>query len=182
MQLAALGIVVLGSMTPAWATTVSCVPAIAVERTAPLQVVPQEIDTVTVTNESAQAVIAIKDDRGIGRVSIRRNFERWPAKVVVRAYLRGLESLTISAGTVKLSASVLSHSGHPTLAHLWREGQEGPPLKRSSPYWLEIRRLDTKGQPVSSLPPQGGCFEVTIPQKLLDQASTFELHWIDFYR
>ena len=87
-----------------------------------------------------------------------------------------------ATGQVKISASVLSHSGHPTLAHLWKNGQEGPPLKSSSPYWLEIRRLDAKGQPVSSLPPQGGCFEVTLPQKLLNQAATFELHWIDFYR
>jgi hypothetical protein len=180
--LAALGMMVVIAMTPGWAAEATGSPAKTTQRAAPLQVVSPETSPVTVTAEGERAVITIQDGRGIGRTTLRRNLEHWPATVVVRAYLRGLESLTISAGAVKLSASVLSHSGHPTVAHLWREGQEGPPLKPKSPYWLDIRRLDTKGQPVNSLPPKGGCFELTIPQKLLDQAATFELNWIDFYR
>ena len=181
-SLAALGILVIIAVTPGWAAEATGSPAKTDHRAAPLQVVSPETSPVTITAEGERAVITLDGGRGIGRTTIRRNREHWPATVVVRAQLGGLESLTVSAGKVKISASVLSHSGHPTLAHLWKNGQEGPPLKQSSPYWLEIRRLDAKGQPVSSLPPKGGCFEVTIPQKLLGQATSFELHWIDFYR
>ena len=181
-SLAALGMLIIIAVTPGWAAEATGSPAKTDHRAAPLQVVSPETSPVTITAEGERAVITLDGGRGIGRTTIRRNLEHWPATVVVRAQLGGLESLTVSAGKVKISASVLSHSGHPTLAHLWKNGQEGPPLKQSSPYWLEIRRLDAKGQPVSSLPPKGGCFEVTIPQKLLGQATSFELHWIDVYR
>ena len=181
-SLAALGILIIIAVTPGLAAEATGSPAKTTQRPAPLQVVSPETHPVTITAEGKRTVITLHGGRGIGQTTIRRNREHWPATVVVRAQLGGLESLTVSAGQVKISASVLSHSGHPTLAHLWKNGQEGPFLKSDSPYWLEIRRLDAKGQPVSSLPPQGGCFEVTLPQKLLNQAATFELHWIDFYR
>ena len=148
-SLAALRLLVIIAVTPGWAAEATEGAAKNTQRPAPLQVVSLETHPVTITAEGKRTVITLDGDRGIGRTTIRRNLEHWPATVVVRAQLGGLESLTVSAGKVKISASVLSHSGHPTLAHLWKNGQEGPPLKQSSPYWLEIRRLDAKGQPVA---------------------------------
>ena len=179
---AALALLVVCSLTLASAAETSGVPAKPEGRDAPFQIAPQEAGTVTATVEGERAVVAIKGGRGIGRATIRRNHERWPTTVVVRAYLGGLESLTISGGEAKLSASVSSHSGHSTLLHLWKDGNEGPQLNRDSPYWLEIRRLDAEGKPINGLPPRGGWFELTVPQKLLGEAKEFALHWIDFYR
>jgi hypothetical protein len=84
---------------------------------------------------------------------------------------------------MKLSASVLSHSGHPRLPHLPKDGKEGPRLEKDSPYWMDIQALDADGKPVNGLPGNGGWFEMTIPRSLLgDQTRTLGLAWIDFYR
>jgi len=149
---------------------------------AALQIECKEAGTLSATIEGGKTVLAIKGGSGIGRGTVRRGVEPWPQEVVVRAYLGGLEHLAISCGGVTLSASVLSHSGNRRLLHLKKDGKEGPPLEKGSPYWMEIQTLDAAGKPVKGLPPKGGRFEMAVPKALLAEARELGLEWIDFYR
>lgn len=141
-----------------------------------------EADTLTATVEDGVACMTIWGGKGIGKASIQCLADVWPPKMVVRAYLGGLEQLTVAAGRVKLVASVLSHGSHQPLLHVWLEEEEGPPVAKDSPYWMEIQARDATGQLVPAPPPKGGWFEMTIPKVLLADNKTLELEWIDFYR
>lgn len=148
---------------------------------APFEITTKENVTLTTTTEGEKTIFSIKGT-GIGNAKVQRLGETWPKEVVLRAYLGGLENFTISSGGVKLSTSVLSHSGNKQLSHLWKDGKEGPSLDEKSPYWMEIHRLDAAGKPAEGLPPKGGWFEMTLPSALLKDSKTIELGWIDFYR
>ena len=125
---------------------------------------------------------ALDQGGGMGHATVACDPQPKPQEIILRAYLRGLESLTIANEHVQWKASVLSHSGHPTLLHLWQDGKEGPALTKDSPYWAEIRRLGADGKPVAGLPPEGGWFEMRVPPALLTNARELKLDWIDFYR
>jgi hypothetical protein len=119
---------------------------------------------------------------GIGHTTLACQAAAKPQDIILRVYLRGLESLTIANAKVQWKASVLSHSGHPTLLHVCQDGKDGPALTKDSPYWVEIRRCGPDGKPVTGLPPEGGWFEVPIPKALLTNTRELKLEWIDFYR
>ncbi len=152
-----------------------------VAASAPFEITTKEIGSLTTTLEGDRAIFSIKG-AGIGNASVRRVGNAWPKEVVVRAYLGGLENFSVSIGGLRLSASVLSHSGNKQLLHVWKDGKEGPTLDEKSPYWMEIHRLDSNGKPSEGLPPTGGWFEMTLPPALLKESDTIELGWIDFYR
>ena len=100
----------------------------------------------------------------------------------MRLYLRGLESFTVSDEKRKLAASVLSHSSHRRLLHLWEQGKEKK-VAPASPYWMQVDIFDARGKPIKKLPGSGGYFELVLPGALLkDQPKKLTIHWIDFYR
>jgi hypothetical protein len=133
------------------------------------------------TPADGKMVITIRG-KGIGRATLKCQPDRPLREVLLRAHLRGLESLVIANGRVQWKASVLSHSGHPTLLHLSRAGKDGPQLTKEDPFWVEIRRLGPDGKPVDGLPPEGGCFEIRIPEDLFKDAAELKFEWIDFHR
>ena len=98
--------------------------------------------------------------QGIGRATVKCPPGQQPREMIVRAYLRGLESLTIANEHVKWQAAVLSHGDYASLLNLWQDGKEGPPLTKASPYWTAIHRFDATGKPCAGLPPAGGWFEL----------------------
>jgi len=141
----------------------------------------QKPDTLTEATVAGKPLLSINGG-GTGRATVTCNLEQWPQPIILRAHLRGLEALAIANELVEWKAAVLSHSGHPTLLHLWQDGKEGPALTKDSPHWIEIRRLGPDGKPVAGLPPDGGWFELCIPQALLTDTRVLKLSWIDFYR
>jgi hypothetical protein len=135
-------------------------------------------DRVEMKTEGDAATWDVFSPSGIGGATITAAGGKWPATVTVRLRLRGLESLAISNGKVKLAGSVLSHSGNARRVSLTEDGKEQP-----GPAETEIRVLDAAGKPIQGLPDQGGCFEITLPKALLEgQPKSLELNWIDFYR
>jgi hypothetical protein len=139
-------------------------------------------DRVTVALADGNVIFTVTSPRGIGGATIERKGETWPQAVVLRLHLRGLESLAISCGEMKLSASVLSHSGNARLLHLGTNGKEGPQLTKDSPHWTDVRVLDASGKPITGLPDKGGYFELAIPTALLEKAKVMKVEWVDFYR
>jgi hypothetical protein len=138
-------------------------------------------DLLTEETADGKTLVSIRG-KGIGRSKLALTPDRKPQETILRIYLRGLESLAIANDRVQWKASVLSHSGHATLLHLWRDGKEGPPLTKDSPYWAEIQRLGPDGKPAAGLPPAEGWFELRIPEVLLKDSRELKLEWIDFYR
>ncbi len=146
-----------------------------------LRIKCQKPGSLTELTVAGATLLSIQGD-GIGRATVSCEAAQWPQAVILRVHLRGLESLSIANDNVELKASVLSHSGHPTLLHLWQAGKEGPALAKDSPYWTDIRRLGPDGKPVAGLPPEGGWFEVDVPKAFLTNKRQLRLSWIDFYR
>ncbi len=139
-------------------------------------------DHVKAQIENDTGTFDVSSRSGIGGATITLAKGKWPTTAVLRLHLSGMEFLTISNGTIKLTGSVLSHSGNPRLLHVVEGGKEKK-MEKDSPYWTEIRGFDSSGKPVPGLSGSGGYFEITLPKALLtNQPKSLELGWIDFYR
>ncbi len=143
----------------------------------------KEGDAVKVTVEGGRTILSVTSKGGIGRATIERKAERWPDEVILRLHLRGLESLNIAAGDLRLSTSCPSFKGTTRLYRVSKEGDEGLRLDKDSPYWMDIQVFGLDGKPIKGLPRDGGWFEMKLPKGLLgDQVKVVTLRWIDFYR
>ena len=139
-------------------------------------------DRVEVALKDGRALVTVHSPRGIGGATLQRTGKAWPEKIVVRLYLRGLESFGAANGKLTLAASVLSHSGHRRLLHLWEQGKEKK-VEPASPYWTQVGIFDARGKAIEKLPERGGYFEIVLPKALLSgQPEKLTLSWIDFYR
>jgi len=139
-------------------------------------------DTIEVSTEGGRAVFSVSSPSGISSATVERLDEQWPDRIVVRMFLRGLESFAASTGKTRLSALVLSHSGHKRLLRLREEGKEER-VEQGNRYWMDIKALDAKGRPIKQLPEQGGYFEMILPKALFKgNPKSLTLGWIDFYR
>jgi len=142
-------------------------------------------DELSAKVDGRSAVVDIRSSRGIGSGRIVLAARRAPHTLRLRLHLRGLENLRISDGTVTVTLSVLSHSGHPVLARLRRPGQDRSiDLKPDDPRRPAVRLVGPDGKQTRKFPlPKGGCIEVTLPPPLLKQLGrSLRLRWIDFYR
>jgi type 1 glutamine amidotransferase len=149
----------------------------------PVKVTPGKTeDRVDVSAQPDRVVLSVTCPSGIGGATVERTADHWPDHLAVRLHLGGLESLSVSNGTLQWTASVLSHSGNPRLLAVVEDGVEKA-VDRASPFWTEIQVLDAEGKPQQGLPTAGGCFEVPLPAALWkDDPQAIELRWIDFYR
>lgn len=115
---------------------------------------------------------------GIGGATITLAKGKWPANVILRFHLSGLESLAVSNGKVRLTGSVLSHSGQKKRLYLTEDGKDE---EREPGTKIEV--LNSAGKAIRGLPDKGGCFQLAVPKVLLDsQPKSLELGWIDFFR
>lgn len=144
---------------------------------------PKKDDAIKITTDAGKTAFSVTSASGIGGTTITRKAAHWPDQLVLRVYLRGLESLNIASGDLKLQASVSSTSGNTRLLVVWKDGKDGPPLDKNSPYWMEIQPRDAEGKPVKGLPEEGGYFEMVVPKALMTDAVTqLSLSWVDFFR
>jgi SAM-dependent methyltransferase len=138
-------------------------------------------DNVTVNRHDDTLVYAVRSASGIGSATLSP-WNGWSHKVVLRLYLRGLESLTVSNGQVELHGSVASHSGNPQQMSI-KQGDRETAVEQDTAYWAEIAVYDAQGNPVKGLPSDGGYFEVALPPALFElPPKSLTVHWIDFYR
>jgi hypothetical protein len=135
-------------------------------------------DQVEVETKEGTAIFTFRCPTGIGGATISIKDGKWPEKVILRLRGKGLESLTVSNGKIKLSGSVLSHSGNTKRLYLTKEGKDGEREPGT-----EIKVLDSTGKLVTGLPGNDGYFETTLPKALLEgQPKSLVVEWIDFYR
>ena len=137
-------------------------------------------DRVDVKSKDDKTLFVIRSPFGISGATIERTREQWPDKVVIQLRLKGLESFKVSTDKLKLEASVSSHDG---IARLWKDGKEDSPLDSKSPYWMEIRILDSDGEPTKAIPLKDGYFDMKLPKKFFEgNPKSFKVEWVDFYR
>ena len=120
---------------------------------------PREIRT---TLAEDAVIFDVTDRFGIGSGTICLVEGTWPAKVLVRYHLGGLEGVSATIGGKLL----LDFRGDPRGA-------------------LGVRMLDKKGRPLEGkyLLKKEGYYEARIPQAALaDGARELKLTWVDFYR
>lgn len=135
-------------------------------------------DQVKMKIENDTATLDVLSQSGIGGATVTLAKGKWPTTVVLRLHLSGLESFAVSNGKIKLTGSVLSHSGNTKRLYLTEIGKEE---ERKS--GTEIKVLDAAGKPVKGLPDKGGYFEIVLPKALLEgDSKSLEFAWIDFYR
>lgn len=130
----------------------------------------------------------VTSPEGIGHVTLKRQGDAWPAPLVLRLKLKGLESLTLATGEQRLVVSLTSTQPHRLLVQhatgqTGEVGGEPRDVQPDSPLWPKVQVLDAHGRDVGlRLPPEGGCLEVTVPTKLLLDAPALQVAWVDFYR
>jgi hypothetical protein len=162
----------IGLLTVA-ATTAADIPPFKIT-------IKRDNDRVEVKTDKDKAILAIRSPFGISNAAIERTGEKWPKAVVLRLYLKGLESFQASNGKVKLEASVSSQD---VKVRLWKDHKEDAPLDVRSPYWIEIRMVGDDGKPTQAIPLKDGYFEMQLPKAFFDgNPTTIMLSWIDFYR
>ena len=159
------------SVTESGVATVAAPPAFRVAT-------QKKDDRIEVTATAERACFDIRCPSGIGGATITRTGDRWPATVVLRLHLRGLESITIAGGNVTLGASVASHGDHTRRVYRLESDKELP-VEKGDPYWTEITLRSTDGR----VPLKDGSFEIVLPSALfLGQPKSLTFRWIDFYR
>jgi hypothetical protein len=137
-------------------------------------------DAVAIQVEKDKILFSVKSPFGISQAVIERIDDKWPATVMLRLHLKGLESLRASNGKVTLETAVSVQDGK---VRMWKDGKEDAPLDKTSPFWMDIRILTGEGKPARELPLQDGYFEMALPRAFFEgNPKAITLNWIDFYR
>jgi len=142
-------------------------------------------DRVAVQDDEAdeqRLLIAVRSPSGIGSAVVERTDGKWPDEVVVRLYLRGLESFRARTGKAELAVSVLSHGRSQRLLRLSVDGRQQE-IKPKGPAAVEVHAYEADGKPAEGLPGAGGWFDVRLPRIMLrGNPAELRMDWIDFYR
>jgi hypothetical protein len=139
----------------------------------------RDTDKVTISFEKDRTVFVVRSPTGIGRAVIERTGDNWPAGVIVRLHVKGLESFRVANGKVALAVAVSGRGGAEQGVRVWKDGKEDAPLDAKSPFWADVRRVaGGDGKPADD-----GHFEVPLPRAFFEgNPKSIELNRIDFYR
>lgn len=168
-------------LTFAFGLALLFIGAICADDTSPFKITTKRSDDrVEVKSKGDKVVFDVRSQFGIGSATIERTIEQWPDKVVVQLRLKGLEKFKVSTDKLAFEASVSSQNGD---ARLWKHGKEDSPLNSKSPYWMQIRIMDTDGKLTKAISVKDGYVYMQLPMKFFDDnPKAIKLDWIDFYR
>lgn len=142
-------------------------------------------DSAEMKVEADQATIDVFSDSGIGGLRVERNTDEWPAAVVVRLHLTGLERLEIGYADVLVATAVSSTRDPaplPTVYTISEFNEAKTMTEAGRDYYPTVRIVPEEGsQP--AIPLQNGYFEIALPPNFyVGQPEAFTMQWIDFYR
>jgi hypothetical protein len=149
-----------------------------------------------VTIDDDRAIIDVNDQGGINGLNASLVDGEWPAEIVVRLRLRGLEQLWLRLGDLTIMTGV-SSTGAPapplTITVVDEAGNTQTASPSSDVYYPDIRAVTPDGttavgplatgeRPVIPLP-EGSAFEISLPPAFFNaDLDSFSMQWIDFYR
>lgn len=177
LRLIATGLIVLGGL-------VACRPAM--ETQPMIEITLDKVDdSAEITSDEGRTVINVHSARGIGGLRAELTAGEWPADMVIRLYLKGLERLEVGFDEYLVTTSVSSTSQPAPLptVHTISEFNEAKTMTEAdSGYYPTVRVVPAEGSR-PAIPLQNGYFEITLPPNFyLGDAEAFTLQWIDFYR
>lgn len=147
---------------------------------ASINVTPSHDAMQTVVIAGPPPRIEIDDPRGIGAITLSMVPES--SQMTIRLHLHALEQLQIRAETFAIEARG-SQGGSVVADATWSDGGQTRLLTAEDPYTLVITAHAQDGTPATTVPLDGGYFDVTLPAALIERASgTLTISWIDFYR
>lgn len=124
-------------------------------------------------------VIEVHSPRGIGKAKVQLPVAP-SGGVMLRLYLRGLESLTVRQGDTRVRLEVPSRAGAATTQTAARRDGSMGILREGDPLWMPVR---IAGTDAAHPPLAAGWFEVQLPRALLASGGgSYELEWVDFHR
>jgi hypothetical protein len=122
-------------------------------------------DAATVMSTHASTVLTITSQSGIGCATLVRIGDEWPAQLMIRLTIRGLESLRMENGILYFRTSLK----RPKRTPYWRVGKNTTAVPEGM---LEITLLKTKET-----------VDILVPGELMaDTPEEIHLEWIDFFR
>lgn len=134
-------------------------------------------DEARVVTENNHALIEVTSPTGIGALTATLVEGEWPAEIVTRLRLQGLEGLEIRYGDITLNTGLSSNS-NPDPALLLTVTQQDGSTESGYPsadiYYPTIRPGSDE---------QGTYFDITLPVHFSQEAyPEFSMRWVDFYR
>lgn len=141
-------------------------------------------DRLDVHAEGEVTILDIYSPRGIGSAEISATDGRWPAQVVVRLHLSGLESFEADNGEFTIRTGVSSAT--PQIQHcelIPAEDGPGQVVPRDSDYWISLSIVPAVEPGGDASPAGGGTYELTLPPVLFEaEPETLIIRWVDFFR
>jgi hypothetical protein len=138
-------------------------------------------DQVNIFVENGLTVIDVESSVGIGSAEFGLDSGTKPRAIVVRLHVAGLEEFRLSSGQTAIAVSVASSSLFRVFNQRIISAGKESPITSLDPLWMNVRIVSD--QMIPKIPLENGYFEITIPQKFIDEAGdSFQMQWIDFYR
>ncbi len=136
----------------------------------------KEADLVVVQVTGGTATLDVTSPSGIGGAAVEVVSGPFPAAVIFRLHLKGLEQFTLTYGDVAVFAAVAS-DGSRVSQSVMQNGREQQ-ITPESPYWMPVEVITAAA---------GGStekvFQLSAPPDFLEtQPPTFAIQWIDFFR
>lgn len=125
-----------------------------------------------VTTIDHTAVLDIFSERGIGRANVQWLGGDYPAHILLRLHLRGLEELRFTYATTTLTLSMPSTGASTPQQAVMTTSASGQaePVTPASPYWMKTAVTN-------------GWIEVELPPAFVQGRYTrFAVQWVDFFR
>ena len=142
----------------------------------------QENDVVDTRSDRGLTILDIRSPKGISNATIERVADSWPEQMEIHLHLKGLESFSISCGTITLRAAISSNNEGQKI-RVWKDNQEEDLLNPKNPLFPDIRMMGGDGKIAKEIPLANGYFLIPIPKALLkENPKKIMLNWIDFYR
>ena len=151
-----------------------------------------KLAVVAVARHDDRIAWAVSEDRirfdiyspgGIGRATVHMVTDPYPAQIVLRFHLRGLEELRFDYQTTVISVAVASIGDDVVHQQVVLGTGEAQSIAPDSPYWMKTTPV--MGQPPSSTAgsSNNGYIDVELPPSFLQgEETTFSIAWIDFFR
>ena len=141
---------------------------------------------VTVESADRTALLDIYSESGIGRASVRWVAGSYPAHILLRLHLRGLEELRVAYAETVITLSIPSSGEFAVHQYQTTAGptpQQPQRIASDSPYWMKTTIVGQTVGTQNPIPLTDGWIEVELPQHFLQGRYTeFAVQWIDFYR
>ena len=135
-------------------------------------VIPDQTNNqIRLTTVDQATVFDIFSERGIGRANVQWMSGDYPARILLRFHLRGLEELRVTYAATTITLSIPSTgAGNVQQQVTTATPGENQPVTPTSPYWMKtVVTADW--------------IEVELPPTFLQGRYTgFTVQWIDFFR